>query len=63
MLRLAAPFHRISKETRGILYQWSEPFVVDDSAFRTTFGPVDVTPLEQAVRSTVEAYRSGPRPS
>lgn len=63
MLRLAAPFHRISKETLGILYQWSEPFVVDDSAFRTTFGPVDVTPLAQAVRDTVEAYRSRPHPS
>lgn len=58
MLRLAAPVHRVSKEMLGILYQWSDPFVVDDSAFRATFGAVDVTPVEQAVRTTVEAYRS-----
>jgi len=57
MLRLAAPFHRISKETLGILYQWSQPFVVDDSTFRSTFAPFDVTPLDQAVRTTVDAYR------
>lgn len=57
MLRLAAPFHRISKETLGILYQWSQPFVVDDAAFRSTFGPFEVTPLDEAVRTTVEAYR------
>ena len=62
MLRLASPFHRISRETLGILYQWSEPFVVDDTAFRTTFGPFAVTPLDEAVRTTVTAYRS-PDPS
>lgn len=62
MLRLASPFHRISRETLGILYQWSEPFVVDDTAFQTTFGPFAVTPLDEAVRTTVAAYRS-PDPS
>ena len=46
MLRVAAPFHRISRETLGILYQWSEPFVVDDAVFRQTFGPFAVTSLE-----------------
>ena len=58
MLRLAAPFHRISKETLGILYQWSQPFVVDDAAFQDAFGPFAVTPLDEAARVTVEAYRS-----
>lgn len=58
MLRLAAPFHRISRETLGILYQWSEPFVVDDAMFQRVFGPFDVTPLDDAVRTTVEWYRS-----
>jgi nucleoside-diphosphate-sugar epimerase len=58
MLRLAAPFHRISKETLPMLYQWTEPFVVDDSAFRAAFGPFECTPLEQAVRDTVDWYRN-----
>lgn len=58
MLRLASPFHRVSKETLGILYQWSQPFVVDDTAFREAFGPFEVTPLDEAVRVTVQAYRA-----
>lgn len=57
MLRLAAPFHKISKETLDIAYQWTEPFVVDDSRFRSTFGPVATTPMDEAVRNTVEWYR------
>lgn len=59
MIRLIAPFHRISKETLGILYQWTEPFVVDDSEFRSTFGPFDVTPLDEAVRVTVRSHLHG----
>lgn len=55
MLRLAAPFHRISREILSISYQWTAPFTVDDSAFRETFGPFDVTPLDEAVRATVAA--------
>jgi nucleoside-diphosphate-sugar epimerase len=58
MLRLAAPFHKISKESLGVLYQWEEPFVVDDGKFQRIFGPFEVTPLDQAVRTTVEWYRS-----
>ncbi len=57
MLTMASPFHKISKETLGILYQWSEPFVVDDGKFQTVFGPFEITPLEEAVRTTAEWYR------
>ena len=59
MLRLAAPFHRISRETLSISYQWTAPFVVDDSEFRTRFGEFDVTPLDRAVADTVAHYRAG----
>lgn len=57
MLRIAAPFHKISKETLGIAYQWTEPFVVDDRAFQETFGPFATTPLATAVADTVAWYR------
>ena len=57
MLRLAAPFHRISRESLSIAYQWTEPFVVDDSAFRSRFPDVPVTPLAEAVAQTVSWYR------
>ncbi|MDX1747268.1 MAG: hypothetical protein R3324_15130, partial [Halobacteriales archaeon] len=56
MLRLAAPFHRISRETLDIAYQWTEPFVVDDTRFRVVFGPLRTTPLDEAVRATVGWY-------
>ncbi len=49
MLRLAAPFHRISRESLAIAYQWTDPFVVDDADFRARFPQVDVTPLADAV--------------
>jgi nucleoside-diphosphate-sugar epimerase len=58
LLRMAAPFHRISRESLAIAYQWSEPFVVDDSAFRAQFPDVAVTPLADAVGCTVAHYRA-----
>jgi nucleoside-diphosphate-sugar epimerase len=57
MMRMVAPFHRISRESLPMLYQWIEPFLVDDAKFQKTFGPFAVTPLDEAVRTTVEAYR------
>jgi nucleoside-diphosphate-sugar epimerase len=63
MLRLAAPFHRISRETLSIAYQWTQPFVVDDSDFRARFPDFTVTPMGRAVRETVDhelaAVRAG----
>lgn len=61
MLRLAAPFHRISRESLPISYQWTAPFVVDDGAFRREFGQFEVTPLERAVADTVAWYRGSHR--
>lgn len=56
MLRLAAPFHGISRETLGIIHQWDRPFVVEDGDFRATFGPFEDTPLEVAVADTIRWY-------
>lgn len=58
MLRLAAPFHPISRETLPLIHQWNRPFVVDDSAFRETFGPFADTSLEVAVADTIAWYRA-----
>ena len=55
MLRLAAPFNRESREMVSIVYQWSEPFVADHSAFDEAFGPFPLTPLPDAVGVTVQA--------
>ena len=58
MLRLAAPFNRDSREILDIVYQWSEPFVADHSAFGEAFGPFPLTPLEDAVGETAQARLS-----
>lgn len=55
MLRLAAPFHRVSRESLGILYQWTEPFIVDASKFQSTFGLFTQTPLPEAIASSIAA--------
>ncbi len=56
MLRLASPLHVASRELLGIAYQWTDPFVVDDSAFRAAFGPLEPTPIDESVRRSVEWY-------
>lgn len=56
MLRLASPFHVASREMLGISYQWTDSFVVDDSNFRSAFGAIDLTLIDEAVRHTVEWY-------
>ncbi|MDJ0791984.1 MAG: NAD-dependent epimerase/dehydratase family protein [Acidimicrobiia bacterium] len=58
MLRIAAPFHRMSRESLGVLYQWTDPWIADDSEFQATFGPVPVTPIDTAVKSSVDWYRN-----
>jgi nucleoside-diphosphate-sugar epimerase len=63
MLALAAPVHRISRESLAIAYQWTEPFVVDDSAFRARFPEYEVTPLDRAVADTVAHARASAQAS
>ncbi len=59
MLRLAAPFHRLSRESIETQYQWTDDFIADDSKFQRVFGPFAVTPLDEAVQSTLDWYRGG----
>lgn len=56
MLMSAAPFHSISRESLGVLYQWDRPFVVDDSKFRSVFGDFDDTTVEDGVATGLRFY-------
>ena len=56
MLRVAAPFHRMSRESLDVLYQWTEPFVVHAGKFQRVFGPLEVTPLDEAIRVNLAWY-------
>jgi nucleoside-diphosphate-sugar epimerase len=47
------------KELRHTLYQFTEPWIVDDTKFRNTFGDLS-TPLPTAIESTLHWYRTNP---
>lgn len=55
--RLAGLFVPDVREGTELMYEFTAPFVVDDSAFRTTFGG-RATPLEDAVAATLDARRT-----
>jgi nucleoside-diphosphate-sugar epimerase len=48
LIRLAGLFLPILKEIGEMLYQWDEPFVVDDSRFRARFGTTATDPADAA---------------
>ena len=54
LLGLYSPLLREAKET---LYQFEDDFVMDSSRYTATFG-ASATPLDQAIRNTLEWYRS-----
>ena len=56
VLRVLGLFNPILRETIEMRYEFDEPFVVDDSDFRRTFGD-HATPLKEAIGDTVRWYR------
>jgi nucleoside-diphosphate-sugar epimerase len=53
----------VMREGAEMLYQFRQPHSVDATAFRTAFGPGQVTPYEQGIEETLRWYRHTPRPS
>jgi nucleoside-diphosphate-sugar epimerase len=56
LLRAIGLFNPGIRETIEMLYEFEEPFVVDDSRFERGFGE-QATPLREAIRETVRWYR------
>jgi nucleoside-diphosphate-sugar epimerase len=56
MLRALGLFNPGIREMIEMLYEFEEPFVVDDSDFTQTFGD-HATPLREAIQRTVRWYR------
>lgn len=56
MLRIGGLFIPEARESIEMLYQFTQPFVVDDSRFVKEFGNI-ATPHEDALHSTVRWYR------
>jgi nucleoside-diphosphate-sugar epimerase len=48
------------RESLEMLHEFEQPFVVDSSKFEKTFG-MKATPVREAVRETVEWYKSHPQ--
>jgi nucleoside-diphosphate-sugar epimerase len=53
VIRLSGIFVPLFREVDEMLYQWEEPFIVDDRRFRERFG-TQPTDLMEAARTTVE---------
>jgi nucleoside-diphosphate-sugar epimerase len=45
------------REYPELAYQWEAPFVSDASKFLAAFGPLEATPLDEALQATVAWYR------
>jgi nucleoside-diphosphate-sugar epimerase len=56
MLRLAGLAVPEAREMIEMAYQFEEPFVLDSSAFETTFG-LRPTPLEESIPATVAWWK------
>jgi nucleoside-diphosphate-sugar epimerase len=56
-LKLAGLFVPMAREVSVVLYQWTEPFVSDWSAFSAAFGPFERTPLDEALVATLDWWR------
>jgi nucleoside-diphosphate-sugar epimerase len=56
VLRALGLFNPPLRETIEMLYEFEEPFIVDDSDFTRTFGD-HATPLGEAIQRTVRWYR------
>jgi len=53
MLAFGAVFSRQAREGRKVAHQFDRPWVVDATAFETTFGPIEVTGHDTALRQTL----------
>jgi nucleoside-diphosphate-sugar epimerase len=58
MIRLSGLFNPLVRELNETLYQFERPFVSDASKFERAFGPFVPTPHREAVRRTVDWFRS-----
>jgi hypothetical protein len=55
VLRVVGLFKPEMREYQHTLYQFTAPWVVDDSKFRSTFGDL-ATPLDEALATTLAWY-------
>ena len=60
MVTAVGLFNPMVREIAEVLFEFEEPFVVDSSAFESTFD-LRATPLTEAIPATVEWFRRNPK--
>ncbi|MBN2367063.1 MAG: NAD-dependent epimerase/dehydratase family protein [Calditrichaeota bacterium] len=60
MVSILGLFNKQMRELKEMMYEFEEPFIMDDSSFRDTFG-MEATPLEQALQEAIRWFRSTPK--
>jgi nucleoside-diphosphate-sugar epimerase len=58
MVRVGGLFSTQIRESRQVIEQYDRPWVVDASAFVTAFGPIELTPHEVAIATTIASFRA-----
>lgn len=59
MMSIGGLFIPEAKETVEMMYEFDKPFIIDSSKFETTFG-MKATPTREAIKETVDWYKSHP---
>lgn len=59
MVNAVSLFSPMLREVKEVLFEFEKPFIVDSTAFETTFGQT-ATPLAEAIPATVEWFRANP---
>jgi nucleoside-diphosphate-sugar epimerase len=58
ILRLVGLTKPPAREMADIYYQWDAPFVSSDAEFQAAFGPLEATPLKEAVAATLGWFKA-----
>lgn len=57
MLKMMGLFVSPIREIGEMLYQFDDPYIMDDSAFRRTFPDFAATPFQEGIRSMVQSFQ------
>jgi nucleoside-diphosphate-sugar epimerase len=60
LIRMIGIFNPVVRELIEMMYEFEEPFLVDDTRFRKLFG-LSATPLDKAIIETIEWYKHSRR--
>ena len=58
MMRFFGLFSPEAREMVEMMYEFEQPFVVDDSKFAQMFGDNHATPMEEGIRQTLDWFRT-----